>query len=167
MKRNLNKVHVLAMVLLMGLPIISMAQQGGDDSFKGKRDQEEMGPRGDRKEGGMMEAIPNLTDDQKEKIKTIHTKAQADMLPVRNKINEKEASLQTLQTAAKVDMKAINSTIDELSALRGQMEKRQALAHQDVRALLTEDQRLFVDTHLGGRGGRDRGFGHGGDGRGK
>lgn len=106
------------------------------------------GPQGGPQGG--FDRIPDLTDAQKESIKKIRLAAQKDMLPLRNQINEKMAHLQTLNTAEKADMKAIDKTIDEVYALKADMAKTQAKSRQEVRKLLTEEQRLVFDSHMPG-----------------
>lgn len=151
-------------VAILMLPLASMAQPGqgrGGRQF----DNNEGGPRGNGQGQGresFMDRIPDLTEKQKEDLKAIHIAAQQDILPLRNQINEKEAALMTLQTAKSADIKAINKAIDELSGLQAKVQKRKALAHQDVRVQLTDEQRLFLDTHFQkGKGKRgNKGCGH-------
>ena len=100
---------------------------------------------------GMMDRIPDLTDDQKEKIRGLRTETQKQVLPLKNEIGEKEARLKTLTTAEQADMKSINQVIEEIGDLKIEIAKLKAATHQKVRAELTEDQRLFLDTHMGKR----------------
>jgi len=93
-----------------------------------------------------MYGIPNLTDDQKKKIKDLRTPLQKEVLPLKNQLAEKRAHLKTLQTADKADLKSINSTIDEMSQLQSQIMKKHAAHTQAVRALLTDEQRVAFDT---------------------
>jgi Spy/CpxP family protein refolding chaperone len=90
--------------------------------------------------------IPNLTEDQKKKIKDLKTPMQKEILPLKNQLSEKKAHLKTLQTAEKADLKSINSTIDEMTQLQSQIMKKHAAHIQAVRALLTDEQRIAFDT---------------------
>ncbi len=149
--------HFIMFLAVMILPILSYAQPGQRGSGNGQGNGQ--GPRGKRYEQGgerMFMNIPNLSDEQKDNLKAIHVAAQQDILPLRNEINEKEASLTTLQTDAKPDMKAINNTIDEISELKASIAKRRAIAHQDVRKQLDDEQRLFLDTQFQNKGNRGR-----------
>ena len=92
-----------------------------------------------------MYGIPNLTEDQKNKIKELRTPLHKEILPLRNQLDEKKAHLKTLQTAEKADLKSINSTIDEMTPLQSQIMKKHAAHTQAVRALLTDDQRIAFD----------------------
>ncbi len=126
--------------------------------------------------GQRINAILNLTDEQEAAMKDLRLKHMNESLPIRNKLQELRAKLQTLRTADKVDMKAINNTIDEMAELRAKQAKLRETHHQDIRNLLTDEQRIIFDNHQprrmgskgfakkAGRGGR--GVGMQGQGRG-
>jgi Spy/CpxP family protein refolding chaperone len=99
------------------------------------------------RERGMM--IPNLTDDQKAKIKDLKTQLAKETLPLKNQLGELKAKERTLTTAATPDMKAINANIDEITTVRGKIMKATEGTNQKIRALLTDEQKLFFDTHKG------------------
>ncbi len=89
--------------------------------------------------------IPNLTDEQKSKIKELKIVNMKNMLALKNQLNEKTAHLKTLTTAEKVDMKAVNQTIDEIGSIKIQMMKNCVAHQQEIRKLLTEEQRVYFD----------------------
>lgn len=91
--------------------------------------------------------LPNLTDQQKEQIKSIMLKNREAMIPLRNQMREKAAHLRTLSTAKNVDRKAAESVIDEIGNLRTQMMRKRFETHQQIRALLTDEQRVWLDSH--------------------
>ena len=93
--------------------------------------------------------IPDLTDAQKTKLKTMRTAQMKDVLPLRNKMRELQAHKQTVSTGDNVNMTELNKTIDEIGALKIKMEKKRAAHRQAVRKILTEDQRVFFDMHSG------------------
>lgn len=132
------------------------AQQGqGNRDMRG-RDDDRRGPRHDQ----MMEKL-GLNEEQKTEIEKIHTENMKESLQIRNQIGEKEAQLRTLETAEKADMGKINKVIDEIGSLKTKMKKMHAQAKQNVRALLTDEQRVKFDTHPGfrphGPGPKDKG----------
>jgi len=92
-----------------------------------------------------MYGIPNLTEDQKKKLKELRTPLHKEILPLKNQLAEKKAHLKTLQTAEKADLKSINSTIDEMTLLQSQIMKKRAAHTQAIRAILTDDQRIAFD----------------------
>jgi len=102
--------------------------------------------------------LPGLTEDQKEQIETLRAENLKIMLPLRNTLQEKKARLMTLQSAEKADMKAINGLIDEISTIKTQMAKQRATHHQQIRSVLSDEQRVVFDSRPRGMG---RGHGHG------
>ncbi|MEM6522183.1 MAG: periplasmic heavy metal sensor [Bacteroidota bacterium] len=136
-----SKVLVSAMSLLMMLSVLSFGQNRGEQK-KG------MEPRSEMRHDPI-DRIPNLTEEQKEKIKGLRTENQNQVLPLRNTLGEKEARLKTLSTAEKADMKSINAMIEEIGELKTEIAKLRASTHQKVRAELNDEQRLFLDTHVG------------------
>lgn len=141
-------------ILFTLVPVITFAQPSGQGRHSRGENDDRLEQRGN---GDRMDKIPGLTEAQEQQIKKIHTGAQADILPLKNQLNELDAKLQTLQTANSADMKAINETIDKISIIKASIEKRRAQAHQDVRKLLNDEQRLFVDTHFQHRKGDHEG----------
>ena len=111
--------------------------------------------------------LPDLTDGQKDKMKAIHIKTLKEIQPLTNSLMEKKARLNTLSSVEKVDMKAINKQIDEISSIKASIQKIRAASKQEVRTLLTVDQRVIFDTkrgkmmHMKGRHGMQDGHGGG------
>ncbi|MFH2141236.1 MAG: Spy/CpxP family protein refolding chaperone [Bacteroidota bacterium] len=89
--------------------------------------------------------IPDLTDDQKGKIEKLHTGNMKAFMPMKNELKEKKAKMHTLMTAEKVDMVQIDKVIDEMGAIEVNIEKKHAAMVQEIRKILTEDQRLMFD----------------------
>jgi Spy/CpxP family protein refolding chaperone len=89
--------------------------------------------------------IPNLTDTQKLKIKELRNNLKKEILPIRNQIGEKRARLNTLETSPKPEIESINSTIQEIQNLKTKILKIRAVHVQEVRKLLTEEQRIEFD----------------------
>jgi len=96
-----------------------------------------------------MYGVPNLTEDQKKKIKDLRTPLHKEILPLKNQLVEKKAHLKTLQTAEKADLKSINTTIDEMTQLQSQIMKKRAAFTQSIRAILTDEQRIEFDMRTG------------------
>jgi Spy/CpxP family protein refolding chaperone len=110
--------------------------------------------RGPRPERGarIFDRLPDLTEEQQEQIKQLRTAHLKEILPIENKIREKAAQLNTLETSEKVDMVKINKTIEELGELKVTIAKKRAAHRQDIRKILTEDQRVIFDSMPGKRG---------------
>lgn len=119
---------------------------------------------GMKKEGHC--GIPNLTDDQKAKIDVLKLDHKKKMLDINNQINEKEAHLITVTTGDKSNKDEAYKTIDEISVLRAIKEKLKLDHKLAVRALLTDEQKVWFDMNgMKGHGGMhqkgDMGGGHG------
>jgi len=113
--------------------------------------QQQKGKMGEQKQLRMKhEMLPDLTDTQKEQMKSIHLKTMKAVQPMQNELREMQAHLTTLSAVQKVDMKAINKQIDEIADLKASIQKTRAGSKQEVRSLLTDDQRVMFDAHKGG-----------------
>ena len=136
---NIKKFIFLA-ILVAGLMLLcsnqAMSQRGNQMLNR---------PKGQ----GINRVIPDLTEAQQKKIDEIRLVHQKNMLGFRNELSEKDAHLQTLRTADKADMTAINQTVDEIGAIRTQMMKERENHFQQVRAQLTDEQRLRFDMTRG------------------
>ncbi len=89
--------------------------------------------------------VLNLTDEQSQKLESLKLEHQKKNLPLQNELNEKEARMQTLETAENVDMKAINSLIDDMGVVKTKIAKERAAHHQEIRKILTPEQRIQFD----------------------
>jgi len=122
----------------------------------------------DCKGKGCMQGIPDLTDQQKQKIEDLCLATKKEMNGIKNLMGEKQAHLKTLQDAEKADMTAINKTIDEISVLKADIMKKHEATRQTIRGLLTEKQKTVFDTKpkggCGGDGGEKCGM-HGDNGK--
>ncbi len=100
-----------------------------------------------KKAQGMFMNIPDLTDAQQTQLKEIRTAHMKEMLPLKNELKERNAHLQTLQTADKPNMNEIYAEIDKIGAIKTNMAKKHADFRQEVRKILTDDQRVYFDMH--------------------
>lgn len=95
---------------------------------------------------GQQMRLPNLTDEQKEQIKAIRLNGQKEALPLRNELMEKKARLRTLTTSEDYNENSVNNTIDEISELEASLMKLRQNHRQEVREILTEEQRIIFDS---------------------
>ena len=109
------------------------------------------GPHGKQKMQGNNACmnIPDLSDDQKEKIKDLKTAHMKEVMPLKNELNEKRAHLKTISTGDNADINKIYAAIDEMSKIRTNIQKKGAKHRQDVRKVLTEDQQVLFDMRAG------------------
>lgn len=136
-----NRILLFTAAILFSLGI--MAQQG-------------KGPRATG-EGKLANFIPDLTEEQTAQIKDLRIQHLASMQENRAKAQVLQAELRQLEIADKADMNKINSKIDEISAVRNIMAKDRSKHKQEVRKLLTPEQRVIYDSHR--KRGRGNGFG--------
>jgi len=142
LKKAINRsLLIIMMIAAIGMTNNVWAQGPG----QGK------GPRGQKgkQEMQMKKMFPDLTKEQMDKIKSLRMEMLKQVNPLKAEIREKQAHLQTLSISEKPDMNAINKTIDEIGALKTKMMKIHAKFRQDVRALLTDEQRVVFDSKAG------------------
>ena len=151
---KLNVLTLMVAVILMSFSNLANAQKQGKGQGQGWNQKNMQ---------GMHCNIPNLTDEQQKKMEKMRTANMKEMLQFRNAMAEKKAHLNTLRTADKADMNAINKVIDEMGAMKITMMKKREAHRQEVRQILTDDQRVFFDS----RGGKGHGKGMGMKGQGK
>jgi len=102
--------------------------------------------------------IPNITDEQKAKIKELRLAHLKEVQPLKNQMGELKAKQKTLSTAEKPDMKLINANIDDITKVQNQIMKSGAQLNQQIRALLTDEQRIAFDMKKDGKMERGRPF---------
>lgn len=137
--RRIIKTSIL-LLLLTGFAASLQAQQRGNKGLYKKE-----WTQGQKGEGRIFQML-NLSDEQKEQIKEIRLNGQKEALPIRNAIGEKQARLRTLRTADNYDADAVESVIEEISDLRNAQMLMRERHRQQVRELLTEDQRVIFDS---------------------
>ena len=150
------KNRILTLAVLMGLSIGLMAQTDTKKEVKAmKSAKHEMRMRGPQEQPNFL----NLTDEQKEAFKQSRLTLEKQLLPIRNELGEAEAHQRTLTTSEKPDLDAINKNIEKIGKLKTDMAKIQARHRLEMRAQLTDEQRLKMDNarHMRGdfRGGRE------------
>jgi Spy/CpxP family protein refolding chaperone len=141
------RTKILSIVLLMSLSVIAMAQTTGispEKTMRGK-DHSMMMQRGQK---GQINGM-NLTDTQKEAFKQSMMAMHKQLQPIRNELGETEAHQKTLVTSEKPDLGAINKNIEKIGALKIEMAKIQTKHHLEMRAQLTDEQRLKFDMRKG------------------
>ncbi len=127
--------------LIVAVIVISaaaIAQDKGEMDGKKKMEMAQYHPK--------QEMIPDLTDEQREAIKTIRTNGRKQTLPIHNQLEEKKAKMKTLATVDSPDMTQIDALIDEMSGLQAELMKTKSRQIQEIRSLLTDEQQLAFDA---------------------
>lgn len=90
-----------------------------------------------------------LNEEQKTKIKGIKMSAYKEMQPLKNQLGELKAKQKSLTTSDRIDMNAINQNIDEMEKIKSKIEKINVASRIQVRALLTDEQKMWFDSNKG------------------
>lgn len=102
-------------------------------------------------------AIAGLSDAQQEAISALHAKRLEQGVQHRAQMDVLRAQKRELTIQASPDMAQVNAVIEEMESLRTAHLKDAAAHRQEVRALLTDEQRAIFDARATGpmgRGGR-------------
>ena len=154
--KTLNLIKVLPAILLAMVMLTAadaFAQRGRGYYGQGTgRAFEEMPERTTEKQG-FCSNLPGITQEQLDKIDALHVEKLKENQQLRNQLNEKRARLRTLSTADQPDSKAIDATIDEMAALRATIQKNNMARMQEIRQLLTDEQRVVFDARGPGKRG--------------
>jgi Spy/CpxP family protein refolding chaperone len=147
----------MILAVLMGLTTVAMAQPHGKAEGNERKDgKQEMRADNHHSPGPGID----LTDAQKEAFQKSRTETEKLVQPLRNQLGEARAHQKTLTTAEKPDMEAINKNIEKMGDLQTEIEKIQTKHRLEMRAQLTEEQRLKMDNAGFWKGeGRDGGRG--------
>ncbi|MFD2531964.1 Spy/CpxP family protein refolding chaperone [Gracilimonas halophila] len=148
MKNNI-KVSVLSALLIVLTFDVSAQQRNKMQGQVKANCQEQMLNRTDRQgqnQQRMMSRL-NLTSEQKAQVEEIHLNGQKGMIILRNKMQEKNALLRSLRMSEEYDETAVNVLIEEIGELRTAMMVMRTAHMQQVRELLTPEQRIKFDAH--------------------
>lgn len=104
------------------------------------------------------EQIPDLTEDQKAKIKDFSNDFLKEINTLRADLAIKKAELRKLELAEQPDQNSINKKIDEIGELKTKIEKKRSEFHQKVRSILTKDQKVYFDTYCMRQGFRGQNY---------
>lgn len=141
----------LLTTLFLGLSISSSAQQRSNDADRPRIDRQEqmkkMRMNQQQPHPARMIMRLNLNEEQIKQIEEIRLSGQKEMLPLRNLLREKNARLRTLTTSDTYDQNAIDQIIDEISKIRADMLNMRITHRQEVRMVLTDEQRIKFDSH--------------------
>jgi Spy/CpxP family protein refolding chaperone len=135
-------------LFLMAMMLVSTATFG--QRGRGMRD-----ARPEPRQQEFCLGLKDLTSEQEASISSLRTAQLEKRLQYRNQMNELRARKRTLQTQASPDMNALNKVIDQMASLRSEMMKDAAAHRQEIRSLLTDEQRVQFDSRaMGPRGGQ-------------
>ncbi|MBT3207053.1 MAG: hypothetical protein HN704_01210 [Bacteroidetes bacterium] len=132
-----QKIKLFSSLVLISFMFISMSiyAQSGQKSNKGKCSKD------------ISKIIPDISEKQEAQIEELKTPHMKKMLSIRNKMKENQVKLEILETADVADMNELYKCIEEIGKVNVELMKLMANQKQDIRKILTEDQRIIFDLH--------------------
>jgi len=91
--------------------------------------------------------IPDLSDEQEAQITELRNAHYAEVKTLRADLAILRAEKRKLMIADNPNSKAIDAKIDAMSEIQTQMQKKRVAHHLAVRNLLTDNQKVYFDTH--------------------
>ena len=90
--------------------------------------------------------VPDLSNDQREKIRLQELEHMKTMMPLHNQVREKRARLQTILTTSPFDAKTADLVVDELGKTETAILMESIRHDQALRNILTPDQQVIFDS---------------------
>ncbi|MBO6587303.1 MAG: Spy/CpxP family protein refolding chaperone [Gracilimonas sp.] len=150
MKTLVKSFAITALLLSLSVSAIGQQRFKNPDRDRGERVerfQQKRNAQGQQHQRVM--AMLDLSDEQKEQIQGIHLNGQKEMLPLKTQLQEAHAKLRTLTVANEYDETEVQEVISEISDLNKTMLTNRVEHRQQIRELLTDDQRVkFDNLHL-------------------
>lgn len=138
MKTQLNLILITA--LLLGLVSSGFAQRGQGKGMQMNNEQRGM------KQHMMCQNIPDLTDEQETKIEAFRIQHLKSTTSLRNQYQEKRARIRTLTTGDNINLDQAKKIADEIGTIKAKMLKNRLDHHNNIRNVLTEEQRVYFDA---------------------
>lgn len=153
---RLNKIttSLLFALAFAGFSTLTAQPMGGGMGRMRMMDQDHMAGRGVM--GQRME-IPDLTDAQKSKIEDLHLKYAKQEKPVTDQLEEKRVKFHNIMTSDNISKTDAYKLTEEMADLQLKMRKLHVDKRIEMSQILTEKQRLFINSKREHR----RGFGMG------
>jgi Spy/CpxP family protein refolding chaperone len=146
-----TRIVTLALIALFIFSGTAIAQRG-----EGRREGRNFAERQEHvRENRQSGPSQNLTAEQLENMQKLRLESEKQVKPYQDQIRELRGRHQTLITAEKADIKAIESNLEKMAEVQLSMAKIRAKHHQELRAQLTEEQRLQFDKRRGMMVGRE------------
>lgn len=141
MKVQIRKIRLLTTICLIALVTMTAFSQAS------------------AKKPGMSERIPNLEEDQKIEMQNLRVAHKAKVAELKAEERVLKAELDQLSLVVKADMNKIYAKVDEVSAVQGDIVKARIRHQQEVRGLLTLEQRVAYDELIFAKKGKGKGKG--------
>ena len=153
--QGIRSITVLAIAMVMSISV--NAQNSGG---KGMGMHGQAYGQGGQGFGQHDQNFLNLSDEQKEELKTLRVKHYKEMKPIRAEMGELQARQNTLMSQEEVDVKSVNKLIDEKTILMNEVQKKKVSHQLAFREILTDEQQMMLDQKRIQSGKRKAGRGH-------
>ena len=151
----LSKVTAAVFLAVMMIATDAMAQRARTYERRSSRAVEQANER-QQPAAAFCRSLPGITIEQLDQIEVIRLNTMKKNQELQNQLGEKRAQLRSLSTADRADGSAIDRTIDEMASIRAEMAKNRMASHQEIRKLLTEEQRIIFDQRGPGNRGQEK-----------
>jgi len=151
--KKMNKYLIVLTVtsFLFGIIQITSAQSGyGKGLNKPGMQGREFGPQ--QAERHMW--IPDMSEEQREQIKELRTAHLKDVQSMKSELKINKARMDALMIEDDPGLNDINKLIEESGAIQIELRKKSASHKLEIRKLLTDEQKLFLDNRKGRRNDR-------------
>ncbi len=160
MRILLRSITLTALVLALSVNLNAQQRFNNPDRPRGDRQMQMQNMLGDQgAHHQRLISMLDLSDEQKEQIQSIHLNGQKEMLTLRTTLQQKRAELRTLTIGDNYDKGKVAQLAEEIGDLHTQMLTKRTTHQQQIKEVLTEEQRIKFDTfHMNkmGRKGMNR-----------
>jgi Spy/CpxP family protein refolding chaperone len=129
----INSALILLLFATLGLAQPRMGQMNDDDDTPGR------GP-------GRAMARLDLTDEQQTKVDKIFLEFQKEMMPLHNKLQTLHSEFRMLVIDDKASTSTLQKKLDEIAVVQKEVALKHAEHHRQIRALLTDVQKVKFDA---------------------
>ncbi len=89
--------------------------------------------------------IPDLTNEQKSEIEKRTIEHQKEMISVQSDLKLKQLNLREL-IREQSDIKKIEKKVEEIGVIRTELQKKRIRRHLEIKSLLTDEQKEYMDS---------------------
>lgn len=142
------KKTILVILVITILCTVGYAQSHRGDNFsKGTKEYCDRFKGDGMGEGKIEKLLPDLTDDQKIKLREIAIQFKAKVSPLKEKIHTQRVELERMIDDPSATQELINNKIDEIAMLKADIEKLYAERKRLCDKILTTEQRATLKAH--------------------
>ena len=147
-----KKITLLGLALALTATLLfARGKNNNREDFRGKRNTEFCEENFQERKGERLKRLlPDLTDEQLEKIETMKLDQRAEMVAFRSDMKIKRLEMKKL-VSQNSDKDDIDSKIDEITTLENKIMKKRIDHHFKIRNILTEKQQKVWDLHFQSR----------------